>query len=463
MTAIDLAIIGAGPAGLAAADKAAECGLTVMLLDEQKAPGGQIYRGVLEASERQKQVLGPDYSAGADLARRVAENPRIDYISGAVVWHVGPDRQISFTQGDRPRSIQPAKLLLATGATERPVPVPGWTGPGVLMAGAAQILMKSTGASFSNAVLAGSGPLLYLIAVQMLEAGTPPVAMVETQTRFAHISAALRNVSGLMRGWRAIAKGAAMLRALTAAGVPRYVGASDLQIFDTETGKQVRFETRAGSQSIDCETILLHQGIVPNVQMSRALDLEHLWNAEQKCFHPVCNIWGRSSDSAIYIAGDGAGILGAKAAEYSGALVALDVACSLEKMSPSQRDLEAGPFQAALAKERAIRPFLDAVYAPPDGVLLPEDETIVCRCEEVTAGNLRQLVKLGCAGPNQAKALSRCGMGLCQGRYCGLTVTNLLADAAGTTPDAIGYFRLRSLVKPVPLDELARFVPHARE
>ena len=115
----------------------------------------------------------------------------------------------------------------------------------------------------------------------------------------------------------------------------------------------------------------------------------------------------------------------------------------------------ASPLRRALARELAARPFLDAAYPPYGAALRPADNTVICRCEEVTAGDIRSYAKLGCIGPNQTKAFGRAGMGPCQGRYCGLTVTALLADANGQSPDETGYYRIRPPLKPVTLGELA--------
>jgi bacterioferritin-associated ferredoxin len=162
-----------------------------------------------------------------------------------------------------------------------------------------------------------------------------------------------------------------------------------------------------------------------------------------------------TSSPAISVAGDGAGIGGARAAAIQGKLSALAV---LEKLGLGALEHKRGiqkNLQLRLSDEMAIRPFLDALYAPPQEILRPVDDVIICRCEDVTAGDIRQYARLGCTGPNQAKAFGRSGMGPCQGRYCGLTVTELLAEATGVTRNDVGYYRLRSPLKPVTLGELA--------
>lgn len=449
----DVVVIGAGPAGLAAAAQAAELGLSVTVLDEQPRPGGQIYRDVDRVAPLRGNILGADYAYGAKLTAGLRHDG-IDHIAGAVVWAIEDGFRISYTQGGQGAQLETDRIVLATGALERPMPVPGWTLPGVMTAGAGQILLKQSGVLAQGAVLAGSGPLLYLLAAQMVRAGTPPKAMIETQTRGDMIRA-LRHVGGAMRGWSYMAKGLKMLAELKRARVPRYTGATRIAIQGDGAAEAVTFMHRGRQNRIACETVFLHHGVVPNTQAARSLAVAHNWRTEQACFAPVLDAWGQSDVAGVYIAGDGAGIGGAKAAEVAGRLTALKVAESAGRLDAQRRDRMAAPLRRALAREMAVRPFLDAAYPPFGAALAPDDGTVVCRCEEVTAGDIRGYARLGCLGPNQAKAFGRAGMGPCQGRYCGLTVTALLADANGQSPDETGYYRIRPPLKPVTLGELA--------
>jgi hypothetical protein len=170
---------------------------------------------------------------------------------------------------------------------------------------------------------------------------------------------------------------------------------------------------------------------------------------------PETGKWGETDKAGILIAGDGAGISGAMAAEFAGRIAALKAAQELGRISAQERDCLAAPLFSHRSRETAVRPFLDAAYPPYGSALRPADSTIVCRCEEVTAGDIRGYARLGCLGPNQAKAFGRAGMGPCQGRYCGLTVTALLAEANGQTRDETGYYRIRPPIKRVTLGELA--------
>ncbi|MCY1529693.1 Hydrogen cyanide synthase subunit HcnB [compost metagenome] len=155
------------------------------------------------------------------------------------------------------------------------------------------------------------------------------------------------------------------------------------------------------------------------------------------------------------MAGDGAGIAGALAAEHRGRLAALQAAHLLGRIDVAARDREAAAPRGALAQAVRGREFFDTLYRAPDAFRRPTGDTIVCRCEEVTAAQVRDTVKLGCSGPNQMKAFLRCGMGPCQGRFCGLTVSEIIAEERGVPMQEVGYYRLRFPTKPLTLGELA--------
>jgi len=450
MKKYDLAIIGAGPAGLAAAAEASVAGLTVVMLDEQARSGGQIYRDVERAAPTRGTILGEDYLHGLSLIGATRAE-RVTYMPRTTVWDITPDGELSYTRDGRADCLQAKRLLIATGALERPMPLPGWTLPGVMTAGAAQILLKQSGLISRRAVLVGSGPLLYLVAVQMVRAGAPPLALLETQ---GSIVGAARHLPRALMGWRVLAKGMGLLAELRQAGVSRHKRVREISIEGEGQVGKVRFEAKQTMHEISCDTVLLHHGVVPNIQASRALRLEQDWDAGQDCFRPRIDDWGRSSARNIFIAGDGAGIGGAIAAEHAGRLAAFEIARDLGRMVVAERDRRAVPTRRALAKEHAVRPFLDAAFPRYSEALA--DDTIVCRCEEVTAGEIRRAAALGCTGPNQSKAFNRAGMGPCQGRYCGLTVNRLLAEANGASPEATGYYRLRPPIKPVTLGELSQ-------
>lgn len=453
----DLAVIGAGPAGLAAATTAAGLGLDTALFDEQPAPGGQIYRAITETPLGERSVLGEDYWHGTTLVEPFRQSGA-QYVPGATVWSVTREGEIGVSVAGAARLLRARHVILATGALERPFPIPGWTLPGVMTCGAAQILLKSSGlVAKGKVVLAGSGPLLWLIAAQYLRAGAEIAALLDT-TPAANWTAALPHLPCFLAS-SYLAKGLTLIREVRRR-IPVIGRVMSLAAIGRERVEGVAYRVFGDSERrIPADTLLLHQGVVPNINLSSAIGCAHRWDAAQLCFRPEVDDWGMSSLDGIAIAGDGAGISGALAAEQRGHLAGLDAARRLDKLDEEARDRAAAPHAAALARAERGRRFLDLLYRPAEGFRLPAPETLACRCEEVTARQVLDAIALGVQGPNQLKSFLRCGMGPCQGRLCGLTITELIAKARGLSPDVVGYYRLRPPVKPITLAELAA-LPH---
>jgi NADPH-dependent 2,4-dienoyl-CoA reductase/sulfur reductase-like enzyme len=442
----DLIIIGAGPAGVSAALETTARGLSVTVLDENPGPGGRIWQA-LETRE----VKDSDDEVGLALLRQFRACPA-DTRYRATVWAIEPDGTVFWSQNGAAHSARGRQILLATGTTERPLPIPGWTLPGVMTVGAAQIALKTSGLVPRGFVwLAGQGPLLLLYAVQALRAGGQIAGIIDLSQPEAR-GRALRHLPGALLARRDMAKGLAWQREISRAGV-RWFRATDLRAEGRQELSQISFITGGKKRLESAEQLLLHDGVVPSVQMSRAVGCAHEWNAMQRSWRPVTDVWGRSSVPHVLIAGDGAGIGGALAAAVSGRIAGLAAAHAVNWITTAARDTAAAPLFAERARHLAIRPFLDTLYAPRAPVL--EDGTIVCRCEEVSAGQIRQAAKLGCLGLNQLKAFTRSGMGPCQGRMCGPTAAEVMAQARGVPVQEIEPYRPRFPTKPVTVGELA--------
>ena len=454
----DVVVVGAGPAGLVAAATAAARGLATVLVDEQARPGGQAHRGVEDAAGRDLSIRGDDAARGAALVRDFRASAA-RYLPRTSVWSVTPAdgesaaHDVGLSRDGAAHLLRARAVILATGAHERPFPIPGWTLPGVMTAGAAQILLKSARlAPAGAAVLAGTGPLLYLLAAQLTRAGVAPAALLDTSPRRRE-RLAWRTLPAFLASPYA-PTGVALLRAVRAAmPVVRHVEA--LEALGGERLRQVRYRAAGRERVLPADLLLLHQGVIPGINLSNAIGCAHRYDDRQHAWRPTTDAWGATSVPGVWIAGDGAGIDGARAAEAHGALAALDVARSLGLVDARQRDRAAADARRALRRARRGRAFLDAWFAPPAAFVQPADATIVCRCEEVTAGEVRAAIAQGCLGPNQLKAFVRCGMGPCQGRLCGTTVVDLIAAARRVHPREVGYWRLRFPVKPLTLGELA--------
>ena len=355
----DLAIVGAGPAGLAAAATAAGIGLRVTVLDEQPGPGGQVWRGL----ERR----GGD-RAGIDLLRRVRASdatlrPRTTVID---VGFRGDEPVVTWLEGDRVGRTMARALILATGAIERTVPFPGWTLPGVMGVGALQTALKSGGLvpdpRDGGLVIAGRGPLVLLYLSQVLAAGGTVSAILDT-------AAPGRSIATLAR-WlpAAPARRRCRLRARRhAAGPPGAVpgaGASRRPPAGGRGGRAGRggpLHRRRRRPRLPCSVLGVHDGVVPNPQIGRLLRLDHEWRVGQRCFAPVTDDYGRASRRGVWVAGDGAGIEGAEAAQLAGRLAGLDVARALGILSEQAFANQAPSLLRRRAGLQMARRFLDAL------------------------------------------------------------------------------------------------------
>ena len=452
--ACDVIIIGAGPAGMSAAIRLSGLGLSVSIIDEQPAPGGQIWRDIERTtSQGRASALGSDYADGAALAAEFRKCGAT-YMPETTVWQVEAGFRVFIKRAGDVSILNARTLLIATGAMERPVPFPGWTLPGVMTIGAAQILLKTAGQIPDAPVwVAGSGPLLLLYIIQLLDAGGKVAGILSTEPPGAKLKG-LAHIGGALGAWGDFTKGLRWSSRVGSLNVVDHV----TEISATGNGKleSVSWRTASGGTgSASTSLLLVHEGVIPDVHLTQALGCRHAWNETQQCFAPVLDEWGATSLPGVFVAGDGGGIGGAKAACAAGEVVANGIAKSLEKLSADQARDASVEARSRHAQAIALRPMLDAMYPPRAQGAEPLDDTIVCRCEAVTAGAIRTAIEAGAHDPNHIKAQTRCGMGPCLGRQCGTVATRILAKAIGKPVDAVGLSRVRPPLRPITLAELA--------
>ncbi|SEF64899.1 NAD(P)/FAD-dependent oxidoreductase [Marinobacterium lutimaris] len=452
----DLVIIGAGPAGMSAAIEASGLGLSCLLLDEQPRGGGQIYRNAGHQRLSDKQILGPEYQAGVPLLEAFKAS-QCEHITGATAWQIEPKGEVFYSVAGKSQAVSADRVLIASGAQERPMPIPGWTLPGVMTAGGAQTLLKNSGLAAEDAVFAGCGPLLYLIVWQYVKAGVNVKAVLDT-TESGNYVAAAKEIGAAWSGRSYLKKGLKLISDIKAAGVTIHKHVDQIAAIADDQQKltAVSFSGKSGRHKLDTDHLFLHQGVIPQVNLAMASGCKHHWNDQQLCWTPETDAWGQSNEERLFIAGDGLGIGGAVAAALRGRLAALQIASLSGNLDASARDSRAQPIRKALDKELAFRPFLDVLYRPAEQFRSPpESETVICRCEEVRLSELKAATEKGCLGPNQLKSFTRCGMGPCQGRQCGITVSETLSRLTKRPVEETGYYRLRAPVKPLNLSELA--------
>ncbi|TDG32113.1 FAD-dependent oxidoreductase [Paracraurococcus ruber] len=447
--ACDLLVVGAGPAGLAAALAAAQAGLPrVLVLDERAEAGGQ-YLKPLAPSHRHR---APDrqFQAG-DALRAAVAAAGVEVIPNATAWGAFAPDEIAALVGTAAVTIRPRRLLLAAGAHERPVPIPGWTLPGVMTTGALQTLARAQRVSpGASVVVAGNGPLNLQLACELLAGGVRVVAVAEAAPKPS--AARWRDALALWRAAPDLARdGLGYLLHLRRAGVPVLWGATPLACEGEGRFAALRLATPRGERRIEAEACALNLGFQPETGLARALGCAHRFVDEGLGrLETVTDEEGRTSLPAVFAVGDGAGLGGARVALARGRLAGLAAARDLGCAAPDD-----AATRAELRRARDFQAALWRVFAPPAfDVGAIADATVVCRCEEVTAGALRAAQAEGCGSLAALKKATRAGMGRCQGRMCGATVARL----AGATEEA-GFALPRAPVKPVPAAPLMLELP----
>jgi NADPH-dependent 2,4-dienoyl-CoA reductase/sulfur reductase-like enzyme len=452
----NVVVVGAGPAGMSAAIRMSSLGLSVLVVDEQPAPGGQIWRAVEAVTATPLgELLGEEYRAGANLVTRF-RGCGAEYEPRTQVWQMEPGWRVFTKRDGQVETVRADQIVIATGAQERPAPFPGWELPGVLTVGAAQILLKTSNQIPADPVwVAGSGPLSLLYMAQLLRAGGGIAGWLDTSPRNGW-RRALPWAGAAFLEWAEIRKGLVWMHELRRAGVQHFREVTSLRAHGIGRLQALEFTHADGhSGRLAASMLLSHEGVVPSIHMAQALGCTHQWNAQQACLAPLLDEWGQTTVPGVYVAGDGAGIGGAKAACVRGELAGIGVALNAGRVSPVSCADEAKVLRAQLRKLLRLRPMLDALYPPRVGIATPTDDTIVCRCEELTAGDIRKASTIGSPGMNQIKAMTRAGMGPCQGRQCGYTVAHIVASAQGRHVSELGFYRIRPPLKPLTLGELA--------
>lgn len=448
-----VAIVGAGPAGLRAAERLVAAGLRPVLIDEAPRVGGQIYRQPPPALQRPAAALyGFEAGKATALFKRFAAlEGRIDHRPDTLVWQI-ENRTLHLLHQGRPDTLAVDALVLATGATDRVLPFSGWTLPGVVTLGAAQVALKSQAALVGpRVVFAGTGPLLYLVAWQYVQAGGAVQAVLDV----APAGSRRRALPQLLARPAVAAKGAWYLARLALAGVPLHQGVTLVRAEGATRVQQLQWRVGpAGARThiTACDAIAFGHGLRSETQLADLAGCAFDFDPLDQAWLPRRDARGRSSAPGVYLAGDGAGILGADAAEAAGARAAQALLHDLGRAprSPSPAD--------PLAAHRRFRQGLEVLCPlPADWAAQAPDELVVCRCEAVTAGDLRACVRdTGTRELNRLKALTRIGMGRCQGRMCAPAAARLLAQAAGCALPDVGRLRSQPPVKPVPVAALGQ-------
>lgn len=450
----ELFVLGAGPAGIGAALSAAEAGVDTVIVDRAAEGGGQVYRApAFSLSSNDVDTTGQHLrdALAASSARSVFE---------CRVWSVGRDFRVDAIEPGGARTWCPKTIVAAIGTTERVVPFPGWTLPGVFgLAGTTLLLKSQAMMPGENTVVAGSGPLLAAVAYGIVAAGGKVSAIVD----LAGSGEWVASLPALMSRSKDLQRGLKWARAIRRAKVPVYfrhvVTAAracedGLEIVIQPVDARGRRKTDTPGKTIKSDSLCIGNGLTPSTELTRLLGADHAFDTHAGGWTPSLDDNQRTTIKGLYAAGDGTGISGADAALDQGRIAGYTAALDLQRIDDADYRRLTTPIRARLKKtNRAGRRMAQLMALRPDHISEIEPDTIVCRCEDVTRREIDAAVENGAVDLNQLKSWTRCGMGPCQGRTCGEIAATLMAQHLDGR-DAVGCWSPRPPLLAIPLDEL---------
>ncbi|HSB72326.1 MAG TPA: NAD(P)/FAD-dependent oxidoreductase [Candidatus Methylomirabilis sp.] len=462
MRETEIVIVGAGPAGLAAALEAAAAGAETLLIDEYHTLGGQFYKQVPEAfSLKDGRAEGAQYAEGAEIIQRLRVG-NVETLLDTLVWGIFDERTLAIYRDGKTEQIRAGKLILASGAQEAPVAFPGWTLPGVMLGGAAQALMVNQRIlPGERVVLAGAGPLQLKVASQFIEAGAEVVDILEASSK---PPMSMENALRAFGHWGKMREGLEYWLKLKTAGAPYHhhqvpVRAAGHGELEAVVVAEVDADWRviAGTErTLQADTLCLSYGFLPANQLPRLVGCRMEFDPDSGGWVTQHDEHQETSRHGVYVAGEVGGIGGADVAEEEGRIAAMAAVQALGKGKGNGGRKAEEKTRARLAEARKFAQVTrDMMRLKPALFDLITDETIVCRCEEVAAKAVRDAIADGDPTVRGVKIRTRAGMGQCQGRICGSLVSRLIAKHTGVGLDRIEPDTPRPPVKPVPLSALA--------
>jgi NADPH-dependent 2,4-dienoyl-CoA reductase/sulfur reductase-like enzyme len=457
-----LVIVGAGPAGMAAAIAAAEAGPRPVVIDEHPRAGGQIYRQPPPALQGSKPAHYPGPQRRAALLRRFHDlADRMEVLLGTTAWGLFPPRRLTVVGPAGARDLDAEHLVLAPGAYEYVPPFPGWTLPGVMTPGGAQALVKTMGVRPGRRVLlGGTGPFLLVVAEQLHRAGMEVAGVVE----LARAGEALGVLLGLLAEPGLLWEGLAILRRVRRAGIPIYRGHVVVAAQGEGEVRSAVFcpcdergqPDRGRARAVDVDTLCVGYGFVPRTALAQLAGCRLRFEGALGGWVPVVDEEMHTSVPGVWVAGDGGGVAGALAAELEGALAGLAVARRLGALDQAAYSRKRLPLARRLARLRRFRAALDRLFRLRPGLTgLAGPDTLVCRCEELTLAEIEVGIAAGGTDLRTLKVMTRLGMGPCQGRMCWPALARLLAARTGRPIEQIGPLSVRPPIEPVTLGDLA--------
>jgi D-hydroxyproline dehydrogenase subunit alpha len=460
---VSVVVVGAGPAGLMAAREATMRGAQVILVDEAVRPGGQIYRQSAAGDNAAKIGLATERArkqAVLDAFSEIAH--QVEYLPGAAAYSLFPGPELHVAYEGATRELRPDAMVLATGVSERGIPFPGWTLPGVMFAGGVQATLKAHGVRAGDrVVVTGAGPLPVAVAAQLVEAG----AQVQCVALVHSLRAMLRRPAALWAGRELVREGMDYLRVLSRAGVEVLDGWVPVRADGEQRIERVTIARHSGDarpisgteRVLDCDLLAMNFGFVANSELARMAGAEIVFEPHRGGWIPRADAFGRTAAQGVLVAGDGAGLRGARVAAAEGRITG--AAAVAVARGESMDGIEA-MLGAEFAQRRRHEHFQQAVQEAlriPDGAWSwANGETICCRCECVTRSRIERAISDGHTSLNALKRNTRAGMGWCGGRMCAHTLAAL--TAGGRLDTATVQMTPRPVARLVTFAEVANRV-----
>lgn len=461
MSSRQVVVVGGGPAGIGAVLEAARARVGVTLIEERASLGGQYYKQMPSGwSPGRAGRLDRQYAEGRDLMAEV-RGVGVDILAGTVVWSVFEDHSLALADETAVWQLGYDKLILATGAWELPAALPGWTLPGVLTGGAAQSLIVGQGLLPGRRVLlAGVGPFQLRVAAQLVEAGAEIVAILDA----ADLLVSIRSAWRMFPHWRLAREALEYLAIIRRAGVKILRAHLPTKILGDGHVERVvasrvdgQWRPLAGTEvSFDADAACLTFGFVPSVELARLAGCRLDYRADAGGWVTWHGADQMTSVPDVFVAGEAGDIEGAAVALAEGRLAGLEAAHQLGALESRhyksrRREID----QALVRARRPVAILRDLTRLRPGLFELVTDDTVICRCEDMRAMEIREAANRWEPGLRGVKLWTRAGMGRCQGRICSHLVSRLIASARGVPVDTIALDTPRPPVKPVALAAMA--------
>jgi len=461
----DLLVIGAGPAGLAAAAVSAEAGLRVLLIDERGKLGGQYFKQPADAFLDEGH-LDAQFREGRALIARV-KAAGVEILSGATIWGAfAPDHLVAASATTR-WVLRPKNLVIATGAYEKGFQIPGWTLPGVMTTGAAQTLLRSYQVPLGSRVfISGNGPLNIQMAAELVRAGVKVEGLAELSNPF-RIKNALTSLALAWYSPKLVFNGIGYFFTLAKAKVPILLSQAVTRVSGEESIKQIEVKkigsdgcTSSNSVKIfSIDALALGFGFMPSNEIARSLGCKHEFDQKSQTLQVVRDGYGRTSIINVYVIGDSGGVAGAQVAKAVGVLAGYSILLGSSKTISSQLLQEKK--KASRSYRRNVK-FQSKLWKVFSGTIsldeLNEPSTIICRCLSLSKSEISGQISEELRTAGALKRVSRAGMGICQGRYCTSFVVSKTAENAGEIPSEYSGFAPQAPFKPTAIGIIAESV-----